>query len=351
LLTALAAGGGSSDPLVSLSHLNGSFASTVDARVAAKLDASDQVLNAVLAQSGAGGQSAGSYADTWTQTRLKQGDVLTGPTGLNVTVLAGAVQVRFASGAVVDVTAGTAVASGSALAADHRYMAAEDTDAVFTVTSRTAVVSYMGAYALTLSDSTDYNAMASALKIMHLFRGSLTGYGSGYDLELSPTRLQSLIMFLRVLGEEDAALRWTGSVPFTDLAAGTDAWKYVGYAYEKGYTNGYTATAWAPARTVNVYQYTEFMLRALRYSSAANTDLSGTLDRAVDSGVLTAGEIGYLKTVPFLRADLVYISFYALDASVADGGGTLRSVLLSKGVFTAAEADAAQNTVSGSRIG
>ena len=78
--------------------------------------------------------------------------------------------------------------------------------------------------------------MAAALKELNLFKGSFTGYGQGYDLELVPTRLQALIMFIRVLGEEDEAMAWTGTTPFTDISKGSDAEKYVGYAYEKGYS-------------------------------------------------------------------------------------------------------------------
>src|SRR5699024_3690845 len=131
-------------------------------------------------------------------------------------VLAGSVQLSFGSGAVVDVTAGTTVPSGTSLALQHRYLVAEDTSAVFTVTSKTAVVDYQGPYSLQYSGQTDYNAMATALKTMHLFQGSLTGYGDGYDLEAAPTRLQALIMFIRVLGEEQEALAWQGTTPFTD---------------------------------------------------------------------------------------------------------------------------------------
>ena len=58
---------------------------------------------------------------------------------------------------------------------------------------------------------------------MHLFQGSFTGYGDGYDLEVAPTRLQALIMFIRVLGEENDALAYTGSTPFTDITPGTRA--------------------------------------------------------------------------------------------------------------------------------
>ena len=128
-LFAGAAGGDASDPLASLSYLTGVFTKTVDAQIDEKLDASD----AALLESAQGG-SLSSCAATWTETRMKEGDVLSGSTGTNVLVLAGRVQVAFSFGAVIDVTTGTAVPSGTVLTADHRYMVAEDTAALFTVT-------------------------------------------------------------------------------------------------------------------------------------------------------------------------------------------------------------------------
>ena len=340
---ALAAAGGSSDPLASLSYLTGTFTDAVDRQVEEKLDASDQALLSGNADLSGGG------AATWSETRLKAGDALTGSTGTGVLLLAGSMQVTFNSGAVVDVTTGTTVASGSALTANHRYLVAEETTAVFTVTSKTAVVDYQGPYAFGYSTTTDYNAIAAALKTMHLFQGSFTGYGEGYDLEVAPTRLQALIMFIRVLGEEQQALAWTGTTPFTDIQRGSQAEKYVGYAYAMGYTNGYSATSFRPAGAVNAYQYTEFVLRAMGYSSAANTNLADTLTRARDCGVLTEGEVAMLQRDPFLRAELAYLSYYALEAVLPDGG-TLGERLEEKGVFTRAEWDAARGQVPGWRL-
>lgn len=343
MVSALAAGGDLTDPLASLSYLTGIFTDTVDKRVDEKLNASDQAL-----LSGNLEAVSGSSTATWTETRLKEGDVLTGSTGTSVLVLAGGARVTF-SGAVVDVTTGTAVTSGSALAVNHRYLVAENTTADFTVTSKTAVVDYQGLYAFRYSNATDYNAIAAALKTLNLFKGSFTGYGEGYDLEVAPTRLQALIMFIRVLGEEDAALAYTGPMPFTDVAAGSQSEKYVGYAYSKGYTNGYSATTFRPSQTVTAGQYMEFMLRALGYSSAANTDLSGTLDNAYANGVITSGELTALQSGTFLRADLVYVSYYALDATMAGTGITLRDTLMNKGTFTSAQVSAAAALVPGGR--
>lgn len=342
MVSALAAGG-SDDSLVSLSYLTDVFTKSVDQKVEEKLDASDALL------SGSTAETASAISKNWAEARLKFQDVLLGTTGTSVMVLAGSAEVSFPSGTVVDVTTGTAVASGTALAANHRYMVAEDTSALFQITSKTAVVDYQGTYSFSYSDAVDYNAIAAALKTMHLFKGSFTGYGQGYDLEVAPTRLQALIMFIRVLGEEDEALSYTGSHPFTDIAKGTQADKYVGYAYAKGYTNGYSANTFRPSQAIPANQYVEFILRAMGYSSSANTTVSDALERALSSGILTDGAYAMLKAGTFLRADLVYVSYYALDTPMAQGGQTLRDVLLERGVFTAAESREADRMVPSAR--
>ena len=351
LVWAAAAGGDVSDPLVSLSYLTGTFTDQVANRVDGLLEESDRTLLEQAEDTPIRSDTVSESAAVWTERRLKERDTLSGSTGLSVLVLASSGEVRYSSGAVVDVSAGTVVPSGSVLAANHRYLVAEDTRADFVITSQTAVVSYQGSCAFTLSDAVDYNAMAAALKTMRLFKGSFTAYGQGFDLEKTPTRLQALIMFIRVLGEEDAALAYTGSTPFRDLAAGSDAAKYVGYAYEKGYTNGYTATEWRPAQSVNVYQYTEFMLRALGYSSAANTNLSDTMERSAQCGLLTGSEAAALKGLPFLRAQLVYISFRALDTELADSGLPLADTLMEKGVFTFSDYLEGTALDTGARLG
>lgn len=343
------AAGDAGDPLASLSYLNGTFTEAVEKQVEKRLDASDEaILDGGVTDSGGEGSSAS--AATWMEKRMKQEDSLIGSTGTNVMLLAGGVQVTYSGSAVVDVTTGTVVPSGAALTAKHRYMVAEDTSATFTVTTKTAVVDHQGDHAFNESGATDYNAMAVALKTLHLFKGSFTGYGEGFDLEAAPTRLQALIMFIRVLGEEEQALAWTGTTPFTDIAKGSDAERYVGYAYSMGYTNGYSATQFKPAGAVNAYQYTEFVLRAMGYSSAANTNLGDTLLRAQEAGVLTSGEAAMLQRDKFLRAELVYISYYALEAMLPDGSQTLGDLLCEKGVFTNREYRDAEDMVTSWRL-
>ena len=157
-------------------------------------------------------------------------------------------------------------------------------------------------------------------------------------------------MFIRVLGEEDEALAYTGGTPFTDITPGTQGEKYVGYALSKGYTNGYSATTFRPSQTVTASQYVEFLLRALGYSSAENKDLSATLTNALANGVITPGELAALQSGTFLRADLAYVSYYALDALVAGSDQTLGQLLLEQGVFTSREWNEARDSVPSGRM-
>lgn len=334
LMTAALAAGGPGDPLATLSYLTGTFTGKVDAEVDRRLDESDQALRDGGAETLPEADSTVSTGAGWTERRLKRGDLLVASTGAGALLLAGEGQIAVTGGAVVDVTTGREVPSGSAMEVNHRYLAAEDTSATFIVTSKTAVLNHQGSCELSWSNDVDYNAMASALKRLDLFRGTATGFGQGFDLERAPTRLQALIMFIRVLGEEEQALAWTGEIPFTDVARGTEAEKYVGYAYEKGYTNGFTSTLFRPGNPVNAYQYTEFILRAMGYSSALNSNLADTLARARIAGVLTQGETEALRADKFLRADLVYISYYALGSLLPEGDETLAQRLMDEGVFT-----------------
>ena len=355
---AVAAGGDASDPLVSLDFLSSVFRpraeETIDKAITkadtAALDDAKARWNAAVAAAEA---SAGSdYTAIFTETRVKQDDILSGVTGLQVLPLAGELTVSFSAGTVVDVTDGSEAASGSALKTNHRYLVAEDTTALFTCASRTAVLSYCGSYHFALSDKPDRNAMADALKSLSLFRGTGSGTGSGYELEKAPTRAEALVMLIRMLGEEGSALACTASHPFIDVPD----WcaPYVAYAYEKGYSNGVGTDSlgysyFGTQQTASAVMYAEFMLRALGYSSTAATDISDALDRAVTAGVLTAGERTALQSSDFLRADVVYLSYYALSARTS-GGAALSQKLIDAGVFTAADYRAAQALVKTARL-
>ena len=352
--------GSESDPIISLSYMTNTYLpnlfTTIQQRIASAgntvYGSSSQQLSAKAADYGRqidalSAQSA--FAPEFVQSRFKKDDTLTGTTGTGFLLLAGAVRVTFSSGAVINVSTGTEVSSGSYLAASQRYLVAEDTTAVFTITSDTAVVEYEGNYSFVSSSSTDYNAMADALKVMGLFRGGDTGYGSGYLLENKPSRIEGLIMFIRLLGEEDEALAFTGSAPFTDVPAWAKL--YVSYAYSRGYTNGVSSTLFGTYSSITAQEYMTLLLRSMGYSDATGDFAWNTsLPYASQRGLITAGEQAMLSTQTFYRAQVVYVSYYALEAAMKDGSGTLLQKLIAAGVFSQETAASGMAKVTGPRI-
>ena len=351
--TARAAGGEAGDPLISLDYLQKTFAPAAETAAKEKLEASgkaayDAAEAAWRAAAAAAEASAGSeHTAAWAEACLKQGDILSVLTGSQVILLSGEATAQFASGALVDATDGTELASGDAIKARHRYLAAEDTTALITVASPTAVLDHVGRYHVTASgDAPDCFAMASALRSLTLFRGTGSGYGEGFDLEASSTRAQALVMLLRLLGEEDAALESAAPQPFQD-ADWAD--RYIAYAYEKGYTNGISETQFGSNMPVNAGMYVEFVLRALGYSDTTQTDVSTSVARARSANVLTAGEETALQRDTFLRSDMVYLSWYALETPVAGSAQALHSKLEAAGVFAADAYRSAQAMVTSAR--
>lgn len=346
---AAAAGGDSGDPLISLDYLKNIFFPSALSTVDQRLDSSDQrISDAVTSSGGSAGASARTSAAGWTERCFKQGDVITGYTGTQILPLAGDVSLRLTAGSVVDATAAQEPATGAALQCSHRYLVAEDATAQFTVTSKTAVIDYRGPYEIMASSTPDYNAMASALKALSLFRGTGSGFGEGFELEKAPTRAEALVMLIRLLGEENAALACTTPQPFSDVPEWVAP--YVAYAYEKGYSNGVGDGKFGTSMTTSAAMYVEFILRALGYSSTAQTDISDALSRANAAGILTPGECSQLQSTPFLRADVAYLSYYALEAPLAGSGMTLQQKLSSAGVFTADTYRSARALVTSSRL-
>lgn len=327
LPAALASGGEAADPLISLSYLEESFLPALEEAVGARLDAAE----------------ASRDARSFGNTTLKEGDVLSGSIGMTFTPLSG--EVRASGGAVVDVTEGREAEAGLLLQG-HRYIVAED--AVFTVESPAAAVVWEGDAGFAPSDKPDYYAIAKALRELKLFRGTGSGIGDGFDLHLTPTRGEGLVMFLRVLGEESDALAYGGSHPFTDVPEWLSP--YVAWAYQRGYSNGVSAESFDPDRPISAPEYVELTLRALGYSTAGTDDYTTSLERALDCGALTAGEFVLFKEVPFCRAHAAYLSYYSLNTAVSGSGRTLAQHLAAGGLFTEAQLAAARAQVETLRL-
>lgn len=350
--------------LVSKSYVDGTFTTQALEQVSKRAEEQmsttyNQALNDLnskhstyLAQagSGSGGTSASSGLN---DLRFKKGDVLTLSSGSGVMLLAGSATAS--GGVLVDTTTGTTVASGSGLTARHRCLAGESSAVAVTVTSDTAVLCLEGSYTLSASGNVDYNAMADGLTEMGLLKGTGATYGSGYELERQAVRVEGLVMFIRLMGEEKAALASTAVNPFADSPSWAD--RYLAYAYEKGYTTGIGTNAagkmmFGPNNTITAGEYMTFVLRALGYSetgSKPDFTWQTAMEAGVTYGVIRQSERTMLESGSFLRAQVVYLSVCALSAHTKDGAVLLNQTA-SNGGYDQATMQAVQNRIAALRM-
>lgn len=137
-------------------------------------------------------------------------------------------------------------------------------------------------------------------------------------LDLPVTRVQALVLLVKLLGQEDAAQNGTWTHPFTDVPSWADF--YVGYAYAEKLTGGTSSTTFGSDEPTTATQYLSFLLKALGYSS--DTDFSW--DKAVeltDSIGATRGE--YKGDEPIDRGTLALTSYNALQCKCKDSETTL----------------------------
>lgn len=173
--------------------------------------------------------------------------------------------------------------------------------------------------------------MAENLKAMGIFRGVSD---TDFDLDRAPTRVEALVMLVRLLGKEAAAQNSNATHPFTDVPQWADG--YVGYAYREGLTKGISDTQFGTGNA-NVQMYLTFVLRALDYSDTNGADFSYSepYTLSYQTGILPDG----VDQDNFLRADVVMISYAAMSAYIKNTATTLSSKLIDEGVFTKEQFD------------
>lgn len=259
---------------------------------------------------------------------LKKGDILTGGMGVMLVVKSGALQQQ--SGSIINLTAGADVLSGGTLGIRNQFFFADS--AVKVTATSDAVVTVSGTVSKAAGYAPQYTHVANALKYMNLFQGTKTGY----NLEWKATRLQGLVMMIRLLGQEADALSYTGTHPFADVPEWGD--RYVAYAYQTGLTTGTSAQKFTPDAEITSVQYMTFILRAMGYSDK-NGDFvwSAPWALAESAGILSESETQMLTQTAFYRDQMVYLSYKALYGRMKGSAETLAQRLIEARVFTTAQ--------------
>ncbi len=184
---------------------------------------------------------------------------------------------------------------------------------------------------------------ANKLKLLGVFRGT----EQGFELDRQPTRLEGLVIMLRLLGEEENALRFQ---PETEFFTDVPAWgkPYVYYAYERGITKGVSDNTFAPEVSLQSYAFLTYMLRAMGYRDGTDDSADFIWNQpelfAMSKNLVNESQLAVWSVNPFYRKDAVRVAYTALNTKTA-GGRALAEELIEKGVFSKAQAILAELTL------
>lgn len=259
-------------------------------------------------------QASGSEvleSDTLQAREWMGGDTITLTTGMSFLLLEGSATVEH-TGAVVDVKTGNECSSGSQLAANHRYLVAEDTEATITILSGGAQLGVQGSYQMV--ETLEITAPFYDVSVTDWFHGPVNyvyeaGLFSGMDEHhFAPSAVMNRAMLMTVLYQmagapQEEMAEAQGS--FVDVP--DTAWyaPYVKWAASQGITAGTGPDTFSPEQSI-----TREQVVALLYSFSVNyqgktlegrADLSGYTDLssastwaheslawAVDAGILSS---------------------------------------------------------------
>ncbi len=185
-------------------------------------------------------------------------------------------------------------------------------------------------------DVSNEELLAQELKELGLFRGVSD---TDFALGRAPSRVEALVMLIRVLGKENDVTAGVWRHPFTDVPKWAD--KYVGYAYSNGLTNGQSMTEFGTGDASGA-MYITFVLRALGYSDVNGEDFvwSDPFTLAREVGILSDS----VNIQQFWRADVVLVSHSALSSYLNGTQQTLAQKLIAAEVFTKAQFDRLYNS-------
>lgn len=284
------------------------------------------------------------------QMTLHTGDILTAQPGCVVRVQSGRVQTRNTSKATfVDLSKAQERALQWELTAGTYLLVTETAPLGFTPVLGDAQLLISGEFTVSRGDgyAPSYTDLADALNKMGLFRGT----GKGYELDRVSRRDEGLVMMLRLLGEEQNALKLTKRThPFGDVAAWVDP--YVSYAYQNKLINGTSKSEYSSAMLIEPEQYVTFLLRALGYTDSGDQPdfhYQTAMETAVSLGIFSQNEADMLTSTPLYRDKMAYISYYGLFAQMKNGTQTLLDALVEKGAVDYTTAQLAIFTVTRTR--
>ncbi len=179
------------------------------------------------------------------------------------------------------------------------------------------------------STVTKYDSYAEELYNIGVFKGT----GQGFELFREPTRLEGLVMLLRLLGREDDAL---SSGNMQSVFSDVPEWgiPYTNYAYYHGLTNGIGNWLFGTNLTLNANAYYTFLLRALGYDDVTGDfSWSNATEFAYQIGLIEPEYYTQISNDDFLRDHVAKSSYDTLYFNVKDSEDRLIDLLIADGVI------------------
>ena len=189
--------------------------------------------------------------------------------------------------------------------------------------------------------SSTYEDYAECLSELGVFVGT----GSGFELDRAPTRIEGLIMLIRLLGAENEAMTMQGEpLPFTDVPKWASG--YVAYAYENGLTNGISPEQFGSSNAIEAKAYLTFLLRSLGYNDqAGDFSYNNALNFAKSIELISDSVYSTLNTTEFIRAYVAKTSYDTLRFPYKGGETLLIDKLMGENKISQSVGDAFKKAV------
>lgn len=182
------------------------------------------------------------------------------------------------------------------------------------------------------ADENNYEEYVERLSIISVFKGT----EKGFELDRAPTRLEGLVMLIRLLGQEaDANNLMKDPCNFKDVPS----WGigYVNYAFNNGLTNGLGNGLFGSNNAIDANSYITFLLRALGYSdSSTNPDFKWeeAKEFAKEIELLESDLFEEISASDFTRAYVAKLSYDTLTHNLKGSHITLIQKLVADGAIS-----------------
>lgn len=164
--------------------------------------------------------------------------------------------------------------------------------------------------------------MSCAIRLKEL--GVYKGTNQGFQLDEKATRLEGLLVLIRILGKEDDTEYFKNiKCRFSDVP--TWGVKYVNYAVKNNLTKGLSDNLFGSEQELSCKEYAAFLLRALGYSeNQGDFSFNTAIEKCVAIGLIDKNEASNLESSIFTRGKMAVLVCNALDTKIKSDKAYLR---------------------------